>query len=211
METRWQDRDGEARVDKPQVFTLPTLQLLRHAGESFSSAQRALSREIQTQLDTSMRTIAHVDRTMPCSAQPVDVQKVIQFALHLYSASESVWALYKEATLLVHESHAADEATSTPLAGEFAKSNATRQTGNGASCETRGATASARDRALSRNDQRILDYLLQALSNEAWTRLTLAEISAASKVPMGSVSMSLKRLQRAGVLLMEERGQYRIA
>ncbi|WP_342620458.1 hypothetical protein [Rhodoferax sp. GW822-FHT02A01] len=64
--------------------------------------------------------------------------------------------------------------------------------------------------ALTANDSKLLSYLQGVLKADAGTAITGAAMAAGSKLPLGSVGISLKRLQATGSVKLVGRGIYQL-
>ena len=92
------------KVSELQVLSHSTRQLLRHAGESFRSAQKAIARELQAQLDASSQSLCRLDEHLDNSPSRDRVQELALLAAKLQAVNEHVWEFFSEASALVENS-----------------------------------------------------------------------------------------------------------
>ena len=71
--------------------------------------------------------------------------------------------------------------------------------------------SSAKDIALTANDQKVLGYLKKVLKPAAWTDLTGAALAKGAGMPLGSVGVSLKKVLASGAVKKKGRSSYQLA
>lgn len=64
---------------------------------------------------------------------------------------------------------------------------------------------------LTSNDEKVLTHLRQVLDRRSWKTLTQAAIAQGAGIPLGSVSLALRRVIAAGGIREGQKGSYRLA
>lgn len=196
-----------------QVLSHPTRQLLRHAGESFRSAQKAIARELQVQLDASSQSLCRLDEHLDNTPSRDRVQELAVLAAKLQAVNEHVWEFFSEASALV-ESSTQPRQESSVVVDQRARVAPGALGAAAASWPTRTSvrtSGTSVQKGLSPNDLRVFDHLMQVLDHSAWTRLTYADISKGAGVPVGSIGIAIRRLVRADLVCESNRGNYRLS
>lgn len=202
-----------------------TLLSLQQAGESLHAARQAFAQEVQQNASRVVGIVASEPFSNNADRAYARLRTIARMAHELQAMEEQLKTLYGSAMELV----APETPVLVALADRPTRSRARANTSSIESAEDvvvkpalqrkppkKRATAKVTDepssqpQRLSANDEKVLAYFKDALDRRSWKALTQAAIAQGAGIPLGSVSLAIRRVIAAGAVREGQKGSYRL-
>ncbi len=201
-------------------ITPHTLSAIQKAGEAIDFSRQALVDAVTEHAQRVMGAIKHNPTNPDNSKLLEDYKALTELAREVEVAERQFRAIYfsaekmllPEVQVLPALGHQTVNAVNVPHVSEqqvqdvVAKpTRMTRKKPKAA--KTTGAKVSFK---LSKNDQKVFDFLSGQMKPGSWTRLTLQSIAAGAGIPNGSSGAAMSRLLKAKLVKTDGKGQYQL-
>lgn len=202
-----------------------TLRSLQLAGESLHAARQAFAQEVQQNASHVVGIVANEPFSNDADRAYARLRVIARMAHELQTMEEQLKTLYASAMEVV----APDVPVLLALSDRVTRTGTRTKTSSpdGAqdvvvkkaprkalSAKGKATTAAAEPTSptlrLSSNDEKVLTHLRQVLDRRSWTNLTQAAIAQGAGIPLGSVSLALRRVIAAGGIREGQKGSYRL-
>ncbi len=198
-----------------------TLSAIQHAGQGLHAARQAVSEAVQANVQQLVGMVASQPFSPESDRAYAQLRAVSRLAHELQAMEDQLKTLYLSAAEMMApetpvlvalpglggrsraryaaESHEeAEDATVKPAPKRQPRKAKARQ------------EAAKQPQRLSRNDEKVLQYLKQVLDRRSWKPLTQAAIAQGAGIPPGSAGLALRRALAAGALREGTKGNYRL-
>lgn len=202
-----------------------TLLSLQQAGESLHAARQAFAQEVQQNASRVVGIVASEPFSNDADRAYAQLRTIARMAHELQAMEEQLKTLYGSAMELV----APETPVLVALADRPTRSRARANTSSIESAEdvvvkpglqkkpsknraTSKVTAepSSQPQRLSANDEKVLAYFKDVLDRRSWKTLTQAAIAQGAGIPLGSVSLAIRRAIAARAVREGQKGSYRL-
>lgn len=202
-----------------------TLLSLQQAGESLHAARQAFAQEVQQNASRVVGIVASEPFSNDADRAYAQLRTIARMAHELQAMEEQLKTLYGSAMELV----APETPVLVALADRPTRSRARANTSSIESAEdvvvkpglqkkpsknraTSKVTAepSSQPQRLSANDEKVLAYFKDVLDRRSWKTLTQAAIAQGAGIPLGSVSLAIRRVIAARAVREGQKGSYRL-
>lgn len=202
-----------------------TLLSLQQAGESLHAARQAFAQEVQQNASRVVGIVASEPFSNDADRAYAQLRTIARMAHELQAMEEQLKTLYGSAMELV----APETPVLVALADRPTRSRARASTSSIESAEdvvvkpglqkkpsknraTSKVTAepSSQPQRLSANDEKVLAYFKDVLDRRSWKTLTQAAIAQGAGIPLGSVSLAIRRVIAARAVREGQKGSYRL-
>lgn len=202
-----------------------TLLSLQKAGESLHAARQAFAQEVQQNASRVVGIVASEPFSNDADRAYAQLRTIARMAHELQAMEEQLKTLYgaamelvaPETPVLVALSVRNARSRARPVApgSEGAEDVVVKPAKQKQSLRKKAAAKveaepSSQALRLSANDQKVLTYFKHALDRRSWKHLTQAVIAEGSGIPLGSVSLAIRRVIAAGGVREGRKGSYRL-
>ena len=206
-------------------IALNTLLSLQQAGESLHAARQAFAQEVQQNASRVVGIVASEPFSNDADRAYAQLRTIARMAHDLQAMEEQLKTLYGSAMELVapetpvlvalSDRNASSRARPAAPDSEGAEDVVVKPAKQKQSLRKKAAAKveaepSSQALRLSANDQKVLTYFKHALDRRSWKPLTQAVIAEGSGIPLGSVSLAIRRVIAAGGVREGQKGSYRL-